>query len=738
MFMDVVSEIRNVNLFTFPVLTYSLLKRSDISREEKFEMLKTHIYDVFVDKEFARWCSDHNMKWNDSNFFISSDVGTLSNCFSKNQFALVKVNGEICCETFEEIYYQLENTDVEVLYNGEWKKATFLHLPPTTLYTIKTINGKEIIATDNHTHVTDQGDISTIDMFTAMYASDEEEENSEADETNAEEQLPPVFKLKNNLVVHEGINDDSPDEIAGYIVGAYLLSGESEYNSDSGKREYKLNVSDDKLEEVKKYITDNDNNCNLTESDEYNIIVSSATNFEKIINDYTNFAAISIGKELLMKCIDDSVEFRNAIIEGISNNSSKITINAKRLCNQLCALLTSLGKVYKISTSDCEDPDCDENNTTYEIEVLDTEEEYDEIESIELDEEEDQPDKLVYCVRMEDEVNHYFTLPNGIVTSNCCRLLSDTKKLDAFINSIGGTALSIGSVKVNTINLMRVALESSVNTNETSIEKKYANFLNNLREATSLCCKVLYVVRHIIKRNIEKGLLPNYCEGGIELEKQYCTIGILGCYEVMKHYGLINFDEFGNASYSDEAIELSSEMFKILNDVKDNFTSEYSMNIESVPAERAAIILCQKDNKLFPEAETTFIYSNQWIPLSQKCTINEKLRVSSILDNKCSGGAIAHINLEKNFPNSDTAWEMLNKIALSDVIYFAFNTCIHECVNHHGFIGTDNCPICGERTFDTYQRIVGYLVPTRSYSSDRLKEFNTRRWYDYATELKEF
>ena len=43
--------------------------------------------------------------------------------------------------------------------------------------------------------------------------------------------------------------------------------------------------------------------------------------------------------------------------------------------------------------------------------------------------------------------------------SNCCRLLSDTSKLEGFINSIGGTALSIGSVKVNTINLMRIAYE---------------------------------------------------------------------------------------------------------------------------------------------------------------------------------------------------------------------------------------------------------------------------------------
>ena len=47
------------------------------------------------------------------------------------------------------------------------------------------------------------------------------------------------------------------------------------------------------------------------------------------------------------------------------------------------------------------------------------------------------------------------------------------------------------------------------------------------------------------------------------------------------------------------------------------------------------------------------------------------------------------------------------------------------------------CPNCGEPVFDTYQRIVGYLVPTRSYSKDRFREFTTRKWYDYAEMLRE-
>lgn len=323
--------------------------------------------------------------------------------------------------------------------------------------------------------------------------------------------------------------------------------------------------------------------------------------------------------------------------------------------------------------------------------------------------------------------SNFFVSGDVTTLSNCCRLLSDTSKLNAFINSIGGTALSIGSVKVNTINLMRIALETECD------EKKY---LALLKKRALLCCKALDTVRHIMKRNIEKGLLPNYQDGAVEMDKQYCTMGILGLYEVVEAFGYTRVDELGYTYYTDEGLDFACKIFDVLNGVKDTFTDEFSFNIESVPAERAAVILCQKDNALF-DLDDKFIYSNQWIPLSTKCTIQEKLRLSAILDEKCSGGSIAHINLEANFPNTDVAWDMLNKIAQAGVIYFAFNTRINECKNHHGFVGTDVCPTCGEPVHDTYQRIVGYLVPTRSYSKDRKREFNTRQWYEYAEMLRE-
>ena len=316
--------------------------------------------------------------------------------------------------------------------------------------------------------------------------------------------------------------------------------------------------------------------------------------------------------------------------------------------------------------------------------------------------------------------SNFFISDNVGVLSNCCRLLSDTSKLTGFQNSIGGTALSIGSCRVSTINLVRIAYETKCN------KKKY---LDLLRERVTLDCQALYAMRHILKRNIEKGLLPNYREGAVELDKQYCTIGILGMYEVMCEFGLINTDELGYKSYSDEALEFAQEIFAVINDVKDNFTDEFTFNIESIPAENCAGVICNADNLLYGNNKY-FIYSNQWIPLYEKCTIEEKCRVSSVLDNLCSGGAIAHINIENRFPTEESAWQMLNYLGEHKVIYSAFTTKISTCKHRHAFIGSKTCPQCGEPVADQFLRVVGFYTPLSSWQAIRRKEGNMRKWYN--------
>ena len=70
---------------------------------------------------------------------------------------------------------------------------------------------------------------------------------------------------------------------------------------------------------------------------------------------------------------------------------------------------------------------------------------------------------------------------------------------------------------------------------------------------------------------------------------------------------------------------------------------------------------------------------------------------------------------------------MLNYIAKQGVIYFAFNLRINIDSHQHSFT-TKTCPICGAAPKETYQRIVGYLVPTHSWSNERQQELEERDW----------
>ena len=136
----------------------------------------------------------------------------------------------------------------------------------------------------------------------------------------------------------------------------------------------------------------------------------------------------------------------------------------------------------------------------------------------------------------------------------------------------------------------------------------------------------------------------------------------------------------------------------------------------------------QKDKFFFPKEKYELpLYGNQWIPLGVKTSLDEKIKLSAILDKACNGGSIAHINIESPFNNFDTAWKMLNKVADSGVVYFAFCTRISACKNNHGFYG-DICPICGEPMQTTYQRIVGFLTPCKTYSKDFFTKKNAQSW----------
>ena len=304
--------------------------------------------------------------------------------------------------------------------------------------------------------------------------------------------------------------------------------------------------------------------------------------------------------------------------------------------------------------------------------------------------------------------------------SNCCRLKSNIEDLGYF-NSIGGSALKVGSVKVNTINLARLALENKT-------EKDY---LFALKEMVILNLEALDCVRHIISRNVEKGLLKNFTLGMVDFEHLYNTIGFTGIYETMKTFGYVRVDEFGNTYYTEAAEKFGKKIFDVIRNTKDVFglDKDYMINTEQIPGESAADKLMKKDKLLYPNTvvDDLPLYGNQFIPLGIQTTLQERVRIAAMFDGFCNGGSILHVNIDSPFNTFEQAWDMLNYIADAGVTYFAFNTKIQACKNNHAFYGKV-CPICGGEVHTEYTRIVGFYTPIKTWSKNRKQEYTMRKW----------
>lgn len=308
--------------------------------------------------------------------------------------------------------------------------------------------------------------------------------------------------------------------------------------------------------------------------------------------------------------------------------------------------------------------------------------------------------------------------------ASCCRLTSSMSSLSfsnkkAMVNSIGGSDLNIGSFKVVTINLPRIALESKFFN---------LNFFEVLEKRVRLVHQTLAAIRALLQKRIKQKLLPLYDVHLVSLNRQFGTVGITGVFEAMDILGFTVIDQAG-ARYSSNGLDFINSILDFINGMnkKASFNYGFAFNVEQVPAEKAAVTLAQKDSLLF---KTDYkVYSNQWLPLSFDADLLDRIVYSGMFDKKVNGGAILHINLGSPFRSEIEAWEYVNLVAKHGVVYFAFNQKISVCKHNHAFMG-DNCPVCGEPKADEFLRIVGYLVPVSAFNKERrVYELPNRKFY---------
>ncbi len=295
------------------------------------------------------------------------------------------------------------------------------------------------------------------------------------------------------------------------------------------------------------------------------------------------------------------------------------------------------------------------------------------------------------------------------ITASCCRLRNDSK--NDYFNTFGSGGNKLGSLSVTTLNLPRIAYETQ------NVDK----FLEELKHNVELTSRINNIKRHMLENNIENGYLPLYTLGFMSLNKQYSTCGINGLYESLEILGYDVLTEKGQ--------ELINKILDIINQVNLKQEKKFNAphNAEIVPAESSGIKLAEAD-RILGYNNKYFFYSNQFIPLTHEADMYDRIKLQGMFDSKLTGGAILHINFADKIKDKEYIKKLIKHTVKSGVIYHAINYLLNRCVNNHITVGkSDKCYVCKEKIEESYERIVGFLVPVNQWNKVRRTEDHPNR-----------
>lgn len=327
------------------------------------------------------------------------------------------------------------------------------------------------------------------------------------------------------------------------------------------------------------------------------------------------------------------------------------------------------------------------------------------------------PEFLSYICEKNEETGFINIYGGDTATlSSCCRLRSD--KNNVFFNSFGGASDSIGSMGVVCVNLPQLAFKYKDNVEE---------FRSHLHDLVILAQEVNYAKRCLLKTSISKGHLPLYTNGYMDLSKQFSTLGFVGLYNAVE---ILGYD-----MTTPEGLEVAVKISADMEQDNDEVANKYKIptNMEGIPAENTAKKLADKD-RLLGLNDKYDLYSNQFIPLSARCNLLERIELSAALDKYCSGGSIMHVTVDGQI-DKKTMNDLAISILESGVKYFAFNYEINQCKECQKiFVGKHtHCPECGTEDIERYMRVVGFLTKKSSWSDARQAE--DRYYYSFSKDF---
>lgn len=319
-----------------------------------------------------------------------------------------------------------------------------------------------------------------------------------------------------------------------------------------------------------------------------------------------------------------------------------------------------------------------------------------------------------FTAQMYAEGHSFFTYmsDNADSLASCCRLRNEIQD-NGFSYTLGAGGVSTGSKSVLTVNLNRCVQQA------TREGRPYTDFL---AEIIDLMHKVQLAYNENLKDMLNKGMLPLFDAGYINIKRQYLTIGVNGMVEAAESLGITISD---NTEYE----QFVGNILGLIEHYNRQYrTKEVMFNCEMIPAENVGVKHARWDREDGYYVPRDCYNSYFYVVEDEQTDIIEKFRLHGRrFIEHLTGGSALHMNLDEHL--SAPQYRQLLRIAAKEGCnYFTFNipnTLCNDCGHidkHH----LRECPHCHSTNLDYLTRIIGYLKRVSNFSLDRQKEASLR------------
>lgn len=328
-----------------------------------------------------------------------------------------------------------------------------------------------------------------------------------------------------------------------------------------------------------------------------------------------------------------------------------------------------------------------------------------------------------FTAEMYAEGHSFFTYmsDNADSLSSCCRLRNEIQD-NGFSYTLGAGGVSTGSKSVLTINLNRCVQEAS---------RKGQFYLYFLEDVVDLVHKVQTAYNANLKALADKGMLPLFDAGYINIKRQYLTIGVNGLVEAAEFLGIPINDNEQYANFVQGVLGLIERYNKKYR------TPDLMFNCEMIPAENVGVKHAKwdkEDGYVVPrDCYNSYFYivEDQSLTLLDKFRLHGKKYVEHL-----TGGSALHANLEEHLSKPQYR-QLLRVAAREGCNYFTFNipnTICNDC-GHIDKRYLKECPECHSHNVDYMTRIIGYMKRISNFSAARQKEAARRFYIDARVEV---